>query len=203
VATLPSFPELKGLGWSVYKRPLFSTRIAKHVSGREIRVPLFSVSLYEFELTFEGLDSNGTFPGVGVNSLQKLLGLFTQCQGSHGTFLYIDPSDNFAHEQTLGVGDGSQKIFTFERTIGGTVEPVSYVTSVSNVYLDGVDQTSGWSFTVPRTLSFVSAPGVGVSITATFAFAFECRFLEDQIDFENFMKGLWKVERVKFRSVKS
>jgi len=76
MAAPPSFPTLAGQGWSVHKRPTFSTRVASHVSGREARTPFYSVPLYEFELTFEGLDSAGGFQvmiGVAFNTLRVTL----------------------------------------------------------------------------------------------------------------------------------
>jgi len=194
---------LKGQGWTVHKKPSFSTRKAEHISGREVRAPFFTTPLYEFELTFDGLDSNGAFMGLGTNSLQTLMGLYLQCQGSYGTFLYIDPADSIATAQWIGTGTGAATAFTFQRTLGGATEPVSYVVTVMNVYLDGVNQPSGWVATAPRTLTFAVAPGDGVLVSATFSYAFECRFLDDQVDFENFMNGLWKVDSLKFQSVKS
>ncbi len=199
----PTCPALKGQGWSVHKKPSFSTRKAAHVSGREVRAPFFSTPLYEFELTFDALDSNGTFLGAGASSLQSLMGVYLQAQGSYGTFLYIDPTDNAVTAQWIGVGTGVQTTFTFMRTLGVVTEPVSYVTLVSNISLDGVNQPTGWVTSAPRTLTFSAAPPSGVVVTATFTYAFECRFLEDQVDFENIMSGLWQVESLKFRSVKS
>ena len=38
-------------------------------------------------------------------------------------------------------------------------------------------------------------------ISADFSYAFNCRFLDDQMDFEEFMSNLWKLESMKFRSV--
>jgi hypothetical protein len=194
---------LMGQGWSVNKRPSFSTRVASHISGREVRAPYFSYPLYEFELTFDGLDSNGLFPGLGPNSFQSLFGLYLQCQGRFGTFLYTDPTDCSETAQQVGIGTGSQAEFVFQRQLGSGLEPVSYVTSVSNVYLDGVNQQSGWSLMRPRMLTFTSPPESGTVVAATFNYAFECRFLDDQVAFENFMSGLWKVESLKFRSVKA
>jgi hypothetical protein len=202
MTTPPSFPALPGQGWSVHKRPTFSTRVASHVSGREVRVPLYQQGLYEFELTIEGLDARGNFPGLGVNSLQSLMGLYIQCQGQFGTFLYTDPTDNAVTGQPIGNGNGTQTAFTFQRTLGGAPEPVSWVTAVSNIYLNGVNQSIGWALTTPNTLAFATAPGSGVMITATFTYAFNCRFLDDQEDFENFMNGLWQVQSLKFRMVK-
>jgi len=200
--TPPSFPALPGLGWSVHKRPTFSTRVASHVSGREVRSPLYTDTLYEFELTYDGLDSAGVFTGARANSLQTLMGFYLICQGQFGAFLYTDPTDNAVTAQTIALGDGATASFTFQRSIGGFSEPVSWVASVAAVYLNGVAQTSGWSLAEPNTLNFASAPGSGVVITADFSYAFICRFLDDQEDFENFMSGLWQVQSLKFRSVK-
>lgn len=198
----PFFPALPGQSWPVHKKPSFSTRVASHVSGREVRSPFYANGLYEFELTFEGLASNDSYSGLGTNSLQSLMGLYIQSQGQYGTFLYIDPDDNTVTGQAIATGNGTQMDFTFVRTLGGATEPASWVTSVAHIYLDGVNQPTGWSAPAPNTLHFTTAPGNLVAITADFSYAFECRFLDDQNDFEEFMNGLWKVQSLKFRSVK-
>ncbi len=203
MTTPPSFPVLTGQGWSVHKSPTWSTRVASHVSGREARTPFYSYPLYQFELTFDGLDSGSSYPGFGANSLQSLMGLYLQVQGQFGTFLYTDPTDNAVLAQAIAIGDGSTLAFQFVRTLGGFAEPVGWVLSVANVYLNGsVQATSGWSLTAPNILTFVTAPAPAAVITADFTFAFNCRFIDDQNDFENFMSGLWKVQSLKFRSVK-
>jgi hypothetical protein len=199
----PAFPALPGLGWSVHKRPSFSTRVANHVSGREVRAALYAFTLYEFELTFDGLDSNGTYVGLTANSLQSLMGFYLNVQGQFGTFLYADPSDDIVTGQLLGHGDGATTSFTCLRALGSFAEPVGWVTSLTNVYLNGVAQPSStYSLTQPNTLVFNSAPGVGVELSADFSYAFVCRFLEDAEDFEEFISGLWQVKSLKFRSVK-
>jgi uncharacterized protein (TIGR02217 family) len=198
----PSFPILAGQGWSVHKRPTFSTRVASHVSGREVRSALFSYTLYEYELTYDGLSSNAAYPGLGAQSLQSLMGLYLQCEGQYGTFLYTDPSDCSVSGQGIATGDGATTSFTFLRALGGFVEPVSWVTGVSNIYVNSVAQTSGWTLSQPNTLTFASAPASGAAISADFFYAFQCRFLDDQEDFENFMNGLWQMQSLKFRSVK-
>jgi hypothetical protein len=50
---------------------------------------------------------------------------------------------------------------------------------------------------------FAAAPGSGVSIAATFTYAFECRFDSDDQDFEEFMSNLWQVDSIKFKSVRT
>jgi hypothetical protein len=49
VTTPPSFPTLAGLGFSVHKKPMFSTIVAQHVSGREVRDALYQNPIWEFE----------------------------------------------------------------------------------------------------------------------------------------------------------
>jgi uncharacterized protein (TIGR02217 family) len=210
MTTPPSFPALPGQGWSVHKKPTFSTRVASHVSGREARTPFYSYPLYEFELTFDGLDSLGTWPGLQVNSLQSLFGFYLQCQGQFGTFLYSDPTDNAVTTQTIATGDGTTQIFTMGRSFGGFTEPVGWVqgSPAPTIYVNGTPVSSGaYTITNPygpnNVLTFTTAPASAAAITASFSFAYLCRFLEDQNDFEEFMQGLWQVQSLKFRSVKA
>ncbi|RBP03799.1 uncharacterized protein (TIGR02217 family) [Roseiarcus fermentans] len=204
MTTPPSFPTLAGLGWSVHKKPTFSTIIGAHASGREVRTPLYVNPIWTFEVTIDGLSSSATaFPGLGANSQQALLGFFLGLQGKYGTFLFTDPTDSSVTAGALGTGDGTTTTFTFARYMGAFLEPVGWVTAVSNVYLNGVNQASGWSLTTPNSLVFSVAPGAAVAITATFTFAFQCRFDDDAMDFEQFMSNLWKVDKITFRSVRA
>ena len=206
MATPPSLPSLPGLSWSRHKKPGFSTRVASHVSGREVRVALMSYPLYEFEAVYGGLASSATaaFVGLGVSSLQSLMGFFLQLQGQFGTFLFADPDDNAATGQAFATGDGATTSFTMMRTLGGFLEPVGWVTAIANVYLNGAAQpSSGYSLTTPNTLIFAAAPASGATVSADFSYAFNCRFLDDQMDFEEFMASLWRLDSMKFRSVKA
>ncbi len=73
--SLPTFPTLPGQGWNVVKTPPFSTRVAPHSSGREVRAPLYAHTLYEFELTFDALDSSGANAGFASAIAAKPDGL--------------------------------------------------------------------------------------------------------------------------------
>jgi hypothetical protein len=131
------------------------------------------------------------------------MGFFLQLQGQFGTFLYVDPDDNTATGQAFATGDGTTTSFTMTRSLGGFLEPVGWVASIANVYLNGVAQPpSAYSLTAPNTLVFASAPASGATVSADFSYAFNCRFLDDQMDFEEFMASLWRLESMKFRSVK-
>ena len=52
MTTPPSFPTLSGQSWSIHKKPIFSTVVAQHVSGREVRDALYQNPIWEFELAF-------------------------------------------------------------------------------------------------------------------------------------------------------
>ena len=203
MTTPPTFPALTGQGWSVHKKPLYSTIVAPHASGREVRDALYQNPIWRFELRFDGLASDAiSFPGLGASSFQTLMGFFLQCQGQWGTFLYVDPSDHAVSGQTIATGDGSTTTFTFSRALGGFSEPVGWVTSVTQVTISGAPQSGGWSLSAPNSLSFSTAPASGAPIGATFAFAFQCRFEDDSLDFEELMQNLWSLESLKFRSVR-
>jgi hypothetical protein len=204
MTTLPSFPTLSGLGWSVHKKPAFSTLVANHASGREVRDALYQNPIWQFELTLDALSSSPTsYPALGANSMQTLMGFFLQMQGQFGTFLYTDPVDSAATNVTFATGDGVMQTFIFSRFMGAFLEPVGWVLTVSNIFLDGVNQPSGWGLAQPNSLIFTSPPGSGVLISATFTYAFQCRFDEDDMDFEEFMSNLWRVDSIKFKSVRT
>jgi uncharacterized protein (TIGR02217 family) len=198
----PTFPMLTGQGWSIHKKPVFSTRVASHVSGREVRAGLYAHALYEFELTFDGLDSSGGFPSLQPQSLQMLMGFFLTAQGQLNTFLYADPTDSAVNNQVIGAGDGTTAIFTLGRAIGGYYEPVSYATNISACSLNGVAQATGYWIVAPNALQFSSPPPAGASIAWSGTYAFQCRFLDDQLDFEEFASGLWRNKSLRFRSIR-
>jgi Conserved hypothetical protein 2217 (DUF2460) len=200
----PTFPTLSGQGWSVHKKPLFSTIVVPHASGREVRDALYRNPIWQFELQFDGLASDSaSYAGLGAQSLQGLMGLYLQCAGPCSTFLYSDPTDHVVTSQIFATGDGATTSFPFARTLGGFLEPVGWVTSISQVTIGGVAQTARWSLSTPNALIFATPPATGATIGASFAYAFQCRFEDDSADFKQFMQNLWRVESLKFRSVRT
>jgi hypothetical protein len=199
--TLPVFPALPGQGWSVKVTPTFSTRIASHLSGREVRVSNYVNALYEFELTFEGLDSLGLYPGLRRQSLQALMGLWIACRGQAGTFLYIDPENYAVGNGQLAIADGARTAFTALRNYCGVVEPVGYLTSLMSVTSNGIALANP-TVIAPNTISMPVPPPPLSTVAASFSYAHVCRFISDAQEFEEFMSGLWQVQSLKFRSVK-
>ena len=202
------FPALPGLAWSVTKSPTFQTRIQRAVSGRELRALDYPYPLWQFTLVFDLLRDK---PAAGYDELRTLMGFFMLCQGAYGTFLFRDPSDDRAAGQQIGVGDAATAVFQLQRTMGATLpgggfhEPIVAPNVVTAVYLDGITQDPA-SYSVDTStglVTFATAPGSGLIITADYSYYFRCRFIDDSYAFENFMYQLWQLKKLTFISVRS
>jgi hypothetical protein len=156
------FPSLVGQGWSVHKKPRFDVRVAPHATGREARASKYSRPMWDFELTFDGLDmtTTGGYGALGAQSMQTLAGFFLQCQGKANPFVYVDPTDNTVVNATAGTGDGVTKSFALKRTLGGYVEPVGALTSVTGIYFNGAP-VFGWIAEQPNLITFGVATPAG------------------------------------------
>ncbi|MEC4591597.1 DUF2460 domain-containing protein [Nitrospirillum amazonense] len=191
------YPTLSGLGFSVTKKPTWSTKIATAASGRETRMAMWSAPIWEFTLTYDFLRDT-----AAANELKQLLGFYLQMQGAFTPFLFQDPDDGQATAQTIGVGDGASTSFTLVRTFGGYVEPVGGVIGGVTVYFNGARQTSGYSV-AGSVLTFASPPVSGTVISADFQYAFLCRFKDDGLEFEKFAAQLWQAKQVNLISVRA
>lgn len=191
------FPTLSGLSWSVFKTPMWSTSTMKSVSGRELRLANYSYPIWKFKLSYEVLRAQPLFV-----ELQSLMSFFNRVQGQFDTFLYSDPSDYTATAQYIGTGNGTTTTFQLMRTLGAFVEPVTApdITHCT-IYVNGSPVTATTSAATGLT-TLASAPTAGQTVTWSGQFYFRCSFLDDYIDFENFMLDLWSAKSVQFKSVK-
>jgi uncharacterized protein (TIGR02217 family) len=221
--TLPVFPAPNGLGFATHKKPTFGTLVASHVSGREVRDQLYLNPIWQFEIPINALDSTatGVYGGTGAATQQALLGLFLQLGGQAGQFLYYDFTDYQAAAQLFGTGDGSTTAFQLARTLGGFSEAivapvtgsttlyfpgnVSIAASAAKIYSNGtLVSSSAYSISNPGGLvTFTTAPANAAALTWSGYFGFLCRFDDDVMDFEQFMSNLWRVDSIKFRSLRA
>jgi uncharacterized protein (TIGR02217 family) len=202
--SIEKFPLSPGLTWSVHVAPRFKTRVADHVSGREIRTAWQQYAIYDLTLSFDFLRGDGT------QEIETLQGFFMARQGQYDTFLLDlgaltqNSADSYVTTGAQGTGNGTTTVFTLQRTVGEAAEPVGYVFSadLTAVYVAGTlqDPTS-YSFTAPNTLTFNTAPANGSQITASFRYYFVCRFAADTQDFEEFMANLWTLHELKLMTV--
>lgn len=204
--TVAVFPTLAGQGITVLKRPKMDVRVAAHASGREARAPNFSLPVWELELTFDGLGVGSAYPGLGSASVETLAGFFAQMQGPLIPFFYRDPTDSVAVNRWIGIGDGSTLTFVLTHAIGGLVQPIDAVLTVSSVTVNGVPFAAGsqWSVSGANTISFSNlyTPAAGAVIAASYTYGYYVRFSDDVLDLEEFMSLLILCKTVKLQTVR-
>lgn len=264
------YPDLIGLSFPVSQKPMFSTGVQSHTSGRETRTSYWENPLWEFTLSYDYLPDSPQKD----SDYKKIVGFFLARKGSFETFLFYKRGDQNVVDGLIGTGTGSAVSFPFVKEWGSWLEPVGYVDTTSDLHVYVRDQTSlvisgthtvtvphavmelytvkvgatiltatsstspamgeyhqsGSTFTfnagrdgqtvvidykweaipitdysvgLPNTLSFTSAPLAGATITATFRYAYICRFKEDEADFDQFMDKLYEFDQVTLRSMVS
>jgi len=174
----------------------FPRNIAGGVTGGpERRVDIVSLSSGEEERNARWKHSRRSYDAsLGIkdaDDLGDVVALFEEAGGQLHSFRFRDWSDfssagsrrnaPSATDQNIGSGDGSETDFQLVKRYG-TLTP--YTRDISKpiagsvvVALGGVPQPSGWSVdNLTGVVSFVSAPGPGVAITAGFLFDVPVRF---------------------------
>ena len=133
----------------------------------------------------------------GVDDLHAVIAFFEERRGRGHGFRFKDWTDFkscapgqavSATDQYLGGGDGSRTAFQLVKTYGASHLPwtraiAKPVGGTVRVALAGVEQGSGWSVdTTAGIVTFASAPGSGVSVTAGYEFDVPVRFDTDALE---------------------
>ena len=203
-----TLPALPGLGFPWSRMPTFQTRRQVSVSGKETRIADWSIPRYTWSLTYDVL-RQGTYQGTWTE-YTTLRGFFEQMYGGWDSFLYTDVDDNTVVGQAIATGDAATLAFPMVRTSGGFTVPTlapNLSPTPPVIYLNGVAQMSGYSITpwggsAPGILTFASAPGSGVAITADFSYYWPVRFDDDKMTFDKFMSNLYMLKKLSFTSIK-
>ena len=145
---LSIFPVLPGIDWNITKAQTWSTRASTAASGKEYRAQNWSYPRYKFSIPIQFLRTFGSY-----QEFQTLIGFIGQQAGMFNNWLYSDPSDNTATNQSLGVGSASTTSFPLIRAIGGFVEPILAVNSITNVAVAG---TSTSAYTLSSTYGYAN-----------------------------------------------
>ena len=87
-------------------------------------------------------------------------------------------------DQSIGIGDGVTTQFPLVKAYGGTTRRIAKpVEGTVRVAVDGVEVLEGWSLAVTTgEVTFETAPGEGVEITAGFRFDTPVRFDVDRLE---------------------
>lgn len=119
--------------------------------------------------------------------LASLIAFFRARKGRAYGFRFKDWTDYSGASEVIGTGDGSTVAFQLTKTYtsgeGSEVRHITKPVSGSvKVYLDDVQQSSGWSVdTTTGVITFDVAPGADVVVTAGFEFDVPVRFDTDRL----------------------
>ena len=196
------FPAMPGLKWGTVKTPMWSTKIQRAASGRELRAAYYSAPLYKVSLSYEVLRSGA------LAELETMVGFFNARQGSFDSFLYKDPEDNAVLNQQFGVIVAGQTQYQLVRSYGGYAEPVLAPqltgTGAVTIAVNGVTQTLGTHYTlgVDGMVTFLVPLTAGHALTWSGSFYYRVRFLQDSADFENFLYKLWALKKIELQTTR-
>ncbi len=206
-------PALPGLTWSVTKKPMWSTRVQRSRSGREVRTKDYIEPLTEFGLPYDFLRDK-----ANAREIDILMGFVNQMGGRFDSFLYQDPSDGYALNEFIATGNGTQTIFQLTRTLGGSVQLIADPDLATLTFGGGMwdyaDDPLMWnpdgntlmwsgdagSFTYlgQGRVQFSTPPPNGQAVAWSGAYYYRCRFLQDAYEFEQWCKTHWKLGKLDF-----
>ena len=158
--------------------PEFATSIVATASGYEQRNINWSAARGRWDVA-SGLKKQ--------TQLDTLIAFFRARKGRAHGFRFKDWTDYKATAQALGTGNGTITTFQLIRTYssGGNTDVRTITKPVAGtvkVYLASVQQMSGWSVnTTTGVITFSSAPGNGVTVSADYEFDVPVRFDTDRM----------------------
>lgn len=169
--------------------PNYKTVITESVSGSEYRNGLWSLAKRQFDASFS----------VRTEAqLNTVLNWFHACRGKLHSFRFKDWSDYKScalnatpdrGDQVIGTGNGTNKIFQLVKkyTVGSTTQTLNITKPVSGTVLVGVNgtlKTETTDYTIDYStgiMTFVTAPGNTLLVSAGFEYDLECRFDTDEL----------------------
>ena len=158
--------------------PEFATSVVATASGFEQRNINWSAARGRWDVA-SGLKKQ--------TQLDTLVAFFRARKGRAHGFRFKDWTDFKATAQALGTGNGTITTFQLIRTYssGGATDVRTITKPVAGtvkVYLAGVLQASGWSVnTTTGIITFTTAPGNGVAVSADYEFDVPVRFDTDRM----------------------
>jgi|ERR1700680_2893717 len=211
------FPTFKGYGWPIERSPVQSTIVQTAANGKQYTQALYPFPKWKWKVSFDQLfDDYQNNLGGQQFAFQALAGFFNAVQGRSQSFLYLDPYDNIATNQIAGylssstnqyvfTGNGVQQQFTlFKSQVGGVVEPVQWLQTLPQVWLNGVLETYNVNYNTsepPFVVHWFGPPAIGATVTWSGQFLYLCRFTQDTFPFSHDFYGNYSVKDLEFESV--
>lgn len=187
------------------RTPIFKTNIHESVNGKEVRWANQAYPRWKYTLSYEVLRHTNA-----LQELQTLAGFFCARRGSFDSFLYSDPNDQYVQNHalaTMAVNGISTYEYQLIRSYGGFTEPVQVPESTSlEIKADGAGSwtlangklISANQITGVVTFNPGTAPEAGQTLTWTGYYYWRCRFMQDMVEFNEFLKLLWEAKKIEF-----
>lgn len=184
-----------GLSWGSSRSPVWSTISKEAVSGRATLSSNFSYPMWSYKLKFEFLRARTAFP-----EMQALAGFYNARNGGADTWLFNDVDDNTCVAQLLGLGDGISTDYQLVRAFGGYTEPIFEPNVITSVTVNG--SPVAYTHLGAGLVRLTVAPAGGQTIAWNGTFYWRCRFMQDNLSFEQFMRQLWQLGTLEFKTWK-
>lgn len=191
-------PRLQGVSIVEKWSPIHNTLVLQSATRMESRAtyeayPLWQITL-KYELLRAGLEAE----------LQAMAGFFLRHQGRLHDFLYEDARDSSTANDVFGRGDGVTKSFRLWRTWGNSRAPVSAVKTMGAVMVAGVVMGAGYTVDMHTGwVTFAAAPADGAALTWSGDYYWRVRFLNDDLEFEQFLHRWWQAGKIELITVKT
>lgn len=194
------------------------------ISAGSVGGPGYSTSIVSVASGYEGRNINWTSSRYSYNAaygirqeeqLEALLAMFHVANGRGHSFRYTDfldyksrtiADDPVFDDQTIGTGDGVETDFQLIKTYASAAQ--TKVRNVTKPYgtvligIDGTPQSSGFTVDMETGIvTFSSAPGDTLVVTAGYTFHVPVRFDTDSLPFslETYQLGATEVPLVEVR----
>ena len=219
---LPVLPFLPGQEIAVSKAPQWSTGVIRAASGRERRTAYWTFPLWQFELSYGVIRHRPS-----QAELFAMWEFFNTMQGQYGPWLFVDPTDCQIPTTALldsaglpildaggalilddsggqlayafAVADGTTRTFQLTRPTLSFAEPV-FATYAATV-LDNGAPAASYAVSSGQ-VTFAVAPAAGHILSWFGFYYFGCRFLQDDLAFEQIVQQLWAGRSLKFTSLR-
>lgn len=193
--TLPRFPA--ALAYGAQGGPGFHTDVVLYADGQEQRNVNWLEALCRWDV--------GSIHRTKAE-IEVLVAFFhAATRGQEGLFLFRDFTDD-TFDNAIGVGDGSTRTFPLVKVYA--VGPYSRARRLTHpvegsvsVRLDGA-LVSGWSLDDTGLLTFATAPGVGVVVSAAGTFEVVCRFVQDYVPVTRVAPDVYSCDAIEILEVR-
>lgn len=145
-------PACESFGWN--GGPSFQTRIKTLSNGRERRNGDWSQEKNRYTVPFQN---------INADSYRGVRQMFQVCRGMLHTFLYRDPLDDVAEDESFGIGNGVDVEFQLSKL--SAIEGVIYQREVHALYVPGAYDPATNSTAADPSTVVVTVNGVPTAVT--------------------------------------